>query len=142
MASSSHALHVGRRLFGWSALSVATGLTLLRSKRPAQRGVGEQFVAWGAVDGAIAVTSLVVNQRRQASSKEQASKDNRALQRLLLANAGLDVLYVAGGAVILATRGRTDATWRGRALGVMIQGGFLLGFDLWHGLRIPASPQE
>jgi hypothetical protein len=139
MTSSDHSQRVARRLLTWSALSVSSGLVLGRSKNPVRRGVGEQFTAWGTIDGAIALAGWALARRRQRGPGEPESlQETQQLQRLLLVNAGLDVLYVAGGAAILLGRGRTDATWRGRGLGVLIQGGFLLGFDLWHGLTIPA----
>jgi hypothetical protein len=52
-----------------------------------------------------------------------------------LVNAGLDVLYVAGGTALALRRGQNDPYWRGVGQGIVLQGGFLLLFDLWHGLR-------
>lgn len=139
MTSSPYSQRVARRLLTWSAFSVSSGLVFNRRKDALLRGLGEQFTAWGTIDGAIALTGLVLSRRQHSDLEEHEShKETQKLQRLLLVNAGLDVLYVAGGVAILLGRGRIDATWRGRGLGVIIQGGFLLGFDLWHGLTVPA----
>lgn len=129
---------VTRRLMGWSALSITTGAPLAASQRPVLRGLGQQFIAWGAVDGAIALAGRW-SQRRKA--EPGAGNENIAtLRRLLLVNAGLDVLYITGGAALAVRRGKTDPYWLGAGLGIVVQGGFLLGFDLWHGLRAGEVP--
>ena len=55
------------------------------------------------------------------------------LKTVLLINAGLDVAYMLGGIYLLT---RPEATWRGSGVAVLIQGGFLLAFDLIHALLI------
>lgn len=127
---------VTRRLLGWSAASMAAGLPLAASRRPLLRGLGQQFAAWGAVDGAIALAGRWSNRRKSALSGGELGN----LRRLLLVNAGLDVLYISGGAALAARRGQDDPYWRGVGLGIVVQGGFLLVFDLWHGLRTPVEP--
>ena len=141
MSVQGYGLTVSRRLLRWSALSLSAGLLLATSAEPVERGMGEQFMVWGAVDGAIALAGMWIGRRRLAvpSDPQRQVTDARNLQRLLLANAGLDIFYLLGGAGLTLGRGRSDETWRGRGLGVMIQGGFLLAFDLWHGLRFPTS---
>lgn len=57
------------------------------------------------------------------------------LRRLLWVNAGLDVLYVSTGIVLLT---RSSVALRGAGLAVLIQGAFLLLFDAAHAwLLIP-----
>jgi hypothetical protein len=126
---------VTRRLLGWSALSIASGLPLAASHKPLLRGLGQQFIAWGAIDGAIALASRW-SQHRQGAPAETAQQIAK-LRRLLLVNAGLDVFYVAGGLALALRRGPDDPYWRGVGLGIVVQGGFLLAFDLWHGLNAP-----
>ena len=53
--------------------------------------------------------------------------DTEAFRRLLLINAGLDLLYIATG-VVLSTR--RDNLARGFGPAIIIQGIFLLVFDL------------
>lgn len=144
MSVPNYSLTVSRRLLRWSALSVSAGLLMAISAEPVERGIGEQFLAWGAVDGAIALAGTWFGRRRLAirGDPERPATDARNLRRLLLVNAGLDVFYVLGGAGLVLGRGRSDETWRGRGLGVMVQGGFLLAFDLWHGLRFPTSTPQ
>ncbi|MCB9114630.1 MAG: hypothetical protein H6639_06730 [Caldilineaceae bacterium] len=59
----------------------------------------------------------------------EAATDLRNLRRLLWFNAGLDVLYVAGG---LALFRRADETQRGHGAGIVLQGLFLFKFDAIH----------
>lgn len=138
------ARRVGRQLALWALLSVAAagllawaaavvggdlGVTL--------RAVALQFVVWGAVDGAIAAIGERDGRRRIARGEDRDPAATRAfgarLRRLLRLNAGLDLVYVAV-AVALLVGWRTPAG-SGHGLGVLIQGGFLLAFDAWHGFR-------
>ncbi len=135
--AASFAATVTRRLMGWSALSVAAGVPLAASQAPLLRGLGQQFIAWGAIDGAIALAGRW-SQRRKAEH-DAAGEEIATLRRLLLVNAGLDVFYVAGGLALAVRRGQDDPYWRGVGLGIVVQGGFLLAFDLWHGLNAPGD---
>jgi hypothetical protein len=134
-AAASFADTVTRRLLRWSAVSVTNGLPLAASSEPLLRGMGQQFIAWGAIDGAIALAGRWSN-RRQGAPAETAQQIDK-LRRLLLINAGLDVLYVTGGTALALHRGQNDPYWRGVGLGIVAQGGFLLAFDLWHALNAP-----
>jgi hypothetical protein len=128
---------VTRRLLHWSIFSVASGLPLAASRAPLLRGLGQQFIAWGTIDGAIALAGHWSNQRK--AEQGVATEEIEKLRRLLLVNAGLDVFYVAGGLALVARRGQNDPYWRGMGLGIVVQGGFLLAFDLWHGLKAPVG---
>lgn len=114
-------------LAAWSAASVLFGIVV-------RGAVGRQHVAWGAVDGAIAARGLLsANDRRRAPCER-----GRRLRRLLLANAALDVGYVGLG--VAMSRGRLGLARRPDGAAVVVQGGFLLGFDLWHASRLGAAP--
>ncbi len=111
------------RLLGrWAAGSVVVGSAL--SAIPATRGFGRQTLAWGVVDGAIAYAGI----RKRSSA---GPTDPRRLRRILLLNAGADVGYlVAAGALLRRPR------WRGDALAVLVQGGFLLALDAGAAARL------
>jgi hypothetical protein len=68
-----------------------------------------------------------------------AARSARRLSRLLWFNALLDVGYMAGGAWLVRTKGRTDPAWRGHGWGIVVQGAFLFVFDLAHALRVPTK---
>ena len=104
-----------RVLGRWAAASTAVGAAL--ALRRATRGFGRQTVAWGVVDGAIAL----VGARRRAS---RGPTDPERLRRVLLVNAVLDVGYLATGAWLVR-----DGRWRGDGAAVVVQGAFLLVLD-------------
>lgn len=119
-------------LLGWATACIGAGIGFGRREEPFYKGVGEQFVGWGLVNGAIAAFGATAAKRRkrlpEADSAATRAAEKRTLARLLWLNTGLDVLYVLGGA-LLAGRGAPDERRRGRGLGIMIQGGFLFFFD-------------
>jgi hypothetical protein len=49
-----------RRLLLWSAFSVALGFKLATAQSSRQRAMGQQFVAWGGIDGAIALAGRLL----------------------------------------------------------------------------------
>ena len=115
-----------RVLGRWAAGSLVVGGLLAAD--PRTRGFGRQTAAWGAVDGVIAL----IGARRQAAGR---TTDAARLRRVLLVNAGLDVGYVAAGA-LLARRTR----WRGDGAAVVVQGAFLLWLDGTAARRLRGSP--
>ncbi len=132
---------ISTQLFGWSALSVFGGLgMLLLLSDPFLQGVGLQGVVWGVIDAGIAFFSQLGMRRKLADMDAPNSagvqrEEARRLRRLLYINAGLDVLYVVVGVGIILTFGTESAFARGNGVGVVIQGTFLLLFDLVHGVR-------
>jgi hypothetical protein len=134
---------LGRRLLAWGALSMTGGAALAFVGRGTGsrflRGFGTQTVGWGAIDGALALGGLARARRHRADPPvgDAAARDAARIRRILAVNAGLDVLYVAGGLAVLAGRGRTDVAARGHGLAAVAQGAFLLGFDAWHAARVP-----
>ena len=102
-------------LGAWAAGSAAAGALLCVPRRT--RGFGRQTLAWGAVDGLIAVAGA----RRRAS---RGPTSPPRLRRILLVNVGLDVGYLACAAWLLQ-----DGRWRGDGAAVALQGAFLLALD-------------
>jgi esterase/lipase len=131
---------LGYRLLAWATLSVAVGLPLLALGDAFWRGFGLQALAWGAIDGLIGYAGR--RHARRIDVGPAAAADRRAearfVRRLLWANAGLDVLYVAGGALLWAGAG-SDAWLAGTGAGIVVQGLFLLVFDLAHARWVPGD---
>lgn len=130
-----------RRLSWWSIGSILAGAFLSITSSGFGLGLGIQFVAWGTIDLAIAFFGARSARQRQAklSPAEQLAtqpKERASLAKILWINAGLDVLYLVGGLALIGTLGATDPFWRGGGWGVLIQGGFLLFFDLYHALKL------
>ncbi len=127
-------------LLGWAAASIGTGLALWRGDDPLRHGVGEQYVGWGVVNALIALIGRRPPAKTNVLVETAARK--RTLSRLLWVNTGLDVLYVLGGWRLMRGRGAIDARWRGRGLGIVLQGGFLFFFDLLNALALRRVPVE
>jgi hypothetical protein len=127
-------------LLSWAMASIASGLLLRRSKNEFRRGVGEQFIGWGLVNGAIAVLGQRGSQKKreklEANPTEALTREKNKLKRLLWINTGLDVAYMAGGWHAARTRGQMNERWRGRGWGIIFQGGFLFFFDLINALLL------
>ncbi len=131
---------LSRRLLLWSALSIVAGAILLLVGGDFWRGFGVQALVWGAIDAAIAFFGQRSAARRRARGPHTAAAlANEAvkLRRLLWFNTGLDVLYVAGGLVLLYTMGAQNPFAAGNGWGIIVQGGFLFVFDLLHALAVP-----
>jgi hypothetical protein len=128
-----------RALAAVGGADVVLGAVLARRGRtPAQRAFGQQTAAWGAIDLGIAAL---------ASSRRKAEPTAARLRTILLVNAGLDVLYMAGGAHLAAHRsslgGRLEPeVARGYGVAVVVQGAVLLALDLSHAraLAPPVGP--
>lgn len=131
---------LSRRLLRWAALSVGIGTALATRKQRVWRGVGGQFVAWGAIDGVLALLGRRYSRRQVTTPDAQAPQRQAAargfLRRLLWVNTGLDVLYVTGGLALARTRGRDDAFLRGTGWGIVVQGAFLFFFDMLHARQL------
>ena len=128
------------RLLGWAAASVAAGLVLGRGDDALRRGAAEQFVGWGLVNAVLAIIGRR-GARRQRSQPENDTPEalaarRRTLSWLLWVNTALDVVYVLGGRRVMNGRGVDDRHWRGRGLGIVLQGGFLFFFDLLNALAL------
>lgn len=143
-----HAARVSAQLAAWALASVALGAALLLAQAlawlpgevaPVARGFGIQCLVWGTIDGAIALLGVRDLHRRRAAGEHTDTGGSHAfaarLRKLLRLNAGLDVVYVlAGVALVLLWR---TPEGLGHGLGVIVQGGFLLAFDGWHGWLAP-----
>jgi hypothetical protein len=103
----------------WMGASIL-GLTLTTDDKA--RGFWVMNGTWGFINSAIAMIGLLTPE-----------PDLESMRNLLLINAGVDVLYIAAGVFMVS---RAEAFWQGAGLGVMLQGAFLLVFDLWQGLAI------
>lgn len=124
------------RLLRWAVFSVAAGGLMRRNPTKFWRGAGMQFVSWGIINAMIAAAGSVSTENRLAQldnpgAPEILEKETRNLRRLLWINAGLDVVYVLAGRW-WSRRDKGDGSARGHGFGIIIQGLFLLVFDVLH----------
>lgn len=118
-----HMQNANRVLGGWSLLSMGVGTAQLFSPNPFTRAFGMQQLAWGAIDGGIALWGQ--HELRQGSKRTPAEERLR-FRKVLLVNTLLDVGYVGLGWYLMR---HSNARWHGHGAGILAQGGFLLLFD-------------
>lgn len=128
-------------LLGWALGSMITGALWRRESNRFWQGVGEQFIAWGAVDGIIALFALR-GARRKATQQQagliapvQQALETDQFEKIVWANAALDVGYVLGGRWWLR-RHADHPHPQGMGVGIMLQGGFLLVWDIFLALAV------
>lgn len=136
---------LSRRLMAWAGVSFVLGL-LMSARGKYGRGLGSQFMGWAAVNLGIAFLGNAAARQRNADYENPAApeireKETANLRRLLWLNAGLDVFYILGGRW-WASRDTGDGERRGQGVGVMIQGAFLLVFDIVHALTLPKGDEH
>lgn len=92
-------------------------------------------VFWNVVNLGLAAGGYFgsLNEPTSAISLADAFEKQASIERILLLNAGLDVAYMATGAWLLE-RSKTDtertALWQGYGQSLILQGAFLLVFDV------------
>ena len=112
---------------------------------PFWQGVASQTGGWALINGAIALIGRRSARVRRAKLADPldpviTAQEARKLRRILRINAGLDVLYVAGGIALAMTKGKEEAKWRGNGVGIVGQGLFLFFFDLLMADRLTPDP--
>ncbi len=133
-------------LGAWAGVSIASGIGLaLQNNTVPLRYAGYQNIGWGAVNAALAGVALVgIANQLAALDAMSAGKESMFLlkelgeeqtfSKVLLINVGLDVGYMlVGSALMYGGRNglnRGDEFF-GSGLGVLVQGAFLLAFDIW-----------
>ena len=135
---------LARRLLAWGLASMAGGAALALAGHAGGssflRALGSQTIGWGAIDAGLAVAGRARAARLAADppdDPEARAREAIRTRRLLAVNAGLDVAYVATGLGVAAGPGRRDPAACGHGLATIVQGAFLLVFDVVHATRVP-----
>lgn len=124
-----------RPLLIWGIGSSMAGALLALLPSRFWRQFGLQAAGWGIIDVLLAIAgrrqALVRAEELASQARDEAAaqRDAEQLRRVLLLNAGLDVLYIASGAWT-ARRYAAEPGRRGLGLGIVVQGLFLLIYDL------------
>ncbi len=119
-------------LFGWAVTNMAVGIPGALTTDGRRQHFFEMTAAWNVVNAAIAGFGYVNSGREDAAAGDLIGSLSRAhsLEKVLLFNMGLNVAYIATGGYLWERGIRTDSDrLRGYGPAMMIQGGFLLGFD-------------
>ena len=117
-------------LLGWSVLNMAGGSLGYYTTSGTNRYFHQMNALWNVVNAGIAVSALATMDSDTANTLPEAYQQGLSMEKVLLANAGLDVAYMAAGGYLIE-RGMRKAQTRLRGWGrsLILQGGFLLAFD-------------
>jgi carboxylesterase len=129
-------IRLSQRLLVWSLASLLVGGLLVTLGSRFWAAFGIQSLAWGGIDAATAAAGLAFAAKRHAPDEDPGTRARR-LRRLLWINTLLDVLYTAAGLGLVLFFGGHGPAWRGHGCGLMVQGAFLLFFDLIHAQSVP-----
>jgi len=111
-------------LLGWSTVSLAGSGILVAN---GNTNAAIMHAGWAVINAGIAGVSLL-SKKKLPSTHVEYLQNEKVFNQILAINTGLDVAYVASG-LALKEMGKTK---REREFGsaIMIQGGFLLVFDI------------
>jgi hypothetical protein len=125
-------------LLTWAGISVAAGvLLLIFAQTPFWGGFALQCFLWAIIDAAIALWGWWRERRALPPLTARAVREKaEQLRRNLLWNAGLDVLYIVLGVLLITLWGVSSAIGQGHGAGIITQGVFLLAFDLGQSFRL------
>lgn len=128
-----------QRIIGYSLGSYALANIAVSAVAAGQTaGETSQFhrmnVYWNLVNLGIAGVGLIGARKQKPNTeslKDAVSRHNQ-MKKVLAINAGLDVLYVAGGAYLAGRDSNPETADRNRGFGkaIIVQSGFLLVFDV------------
>lgn len=135
---SARRLRIHRRsmfiLGGWSVANIAAGSVGWATASDVRaRAFWEGTALWSTVNLGLAVIGLIMSRNDDPASLDvKASLDQGdTYQKLFLFNGGLDVAYLVAAGLLLEHGARTgEARWSGYGNALLVQGGFLLVFDL------------
>ncbi|PKP38922.1 MAG: hypothetical protein CVT98_04200 [Bacteroidetes bacterium HGW-Bacteroidetes-15] len=122
-------------LGGWAISNMAYGAYGNWKFDDERKYFGQMNMMWNLVNAGIAGFALYQFHNTDISllSPEQMVNNHTKTQNLYLINAGLDILYMAGGFYMIhASKNNEKHQFRLKGYGqsVILQGGFLFAFDL------------
>jgi hypothetical protein len=121
-------------LGGWAVANIAWGAAGVATASGSDKKFHEMNLAWGAVNGILAGSSLLRFKKTKTAgfSLAESIKQQHSMEKLFLLNAGLDFAYLGAGAWMLE-KSKTNTSkpeqWKGYGNSLLLQGGFLLLFD-------------
>lgn len=130
-----HQKTLGVALGGFALANIAAGAVGAGQTSGETRYFHQMNLYWNLFNLGIAGAGLLGSRRKNADTETLADavRQHENMKQILLVNAGLDVAYVLGGAYLRErANSHPDKADRQRGYGksIMVQGGFLLAFDL------------
>ena len=141
-AQSIHLQQRGMILLGsWAGLNILTGSMGTFKAEGSRMYFHQMNAAWNVVNAGIAFLGYRGTLNNQYVESLDILDAMQRFDQLLLINAGLDILYISGG-IWLAYRGlkQSNDRWKGYGQSIILQGSFLLAFDLFlHSIHQPIT---
>ncbi len=119
-------------LGSWAGLNLLTGVGGNFYFKKETKYFFQMNAAWNVINlGIASIGFLGIPEMSEALTYPEMLNEMRNFDRILLINAGLDLLYIGAGSYLL-NRGlkKNNHRFIGYGRSVMLQGGFLLLFDL------------
>lgn len=132
-------------LLAWGIGNVVAGSALAVTGSGITRAIGIQALLWGSVETTVALYSEYWARQHALEARAgmlgaQAIQDEaERFEYFLALNTAADIVYVLGGVAVAVQSKRPR--WRGAAIGVAIQGGALLIYDLVLTVRTVLRPE-
>jgi hypothetical protein len=124
-------------LAGWSLANMAVSGIAIGQAQGSTRSFHEMNLYWNAVNLGIAglgfINTAKARKRTAPPTLSEALEAQKSVEKVLLFNTGLDMAYVASGLWLLEKAKNQPAQqdrFRGFGQAVIVQGGFLMLFDL------------
>lgn len=132
---------LAHRLLLWGGASVAAGLWIVSVGGGFWPAFGFQAILWGIIEGIFALFGIYRAQKHLKLRVDPVVADSEAtkLRRSLLINSALDLIYIAAAVALLLLRRPYESLVAGSAWAIILQGAFLLIFDLLHTWRVPTE---
>lgn len=132
-------------LLAWGVGNVVAGSALVVTRSGITRAIGIQAMLWGSVETTVALYSEYWARRHAVEARagmlgaEAIQDEAERFEYFLALNTAADIIYVLGGTTVAMKTNRTRL--RGAAIGVAIQGGALLIYDLVLTVRTVLRPE-
>lgn len=123
-------------LGSWSVINMATSAALVKNSEGNTLHFHQMNGYWNIVNGSLAAYSLISPYISKPNAMSQEEMAHR-YRRIFLINAGLDVVYITSGGFLHYFSGTKHAA-RNEGFGssFLLQGSFLLAYDLWMAHRL------
>jgi hypothetical protein len=123
-------------LGSWSVINMATAGIAVKNANGSDMYFHQMNGYWNTVNGALSAYSLLTPLFVKTKGLSQADAAKR-YRKIFLINAGLDVGYMAaGGYLSYSSKTNNISRFEGYGTSLLIQGGFLMVYDLWMAHRM------
>lgn len=119
-------------LGSWGVANITTGLIGRANTGGTSHYFHEMNIGWGGVNTTLAAISFFSKPKDTLVSLDRLKRKQTQLERVFLINAGLDVVYVSAGALLIHAGNKpaqTNERFIGYGNSLVMQGGFLFLFD-------------